>query len=131
MDRYKNRQMLLEALRSGDYIQGFKSLRKNTNSGILYCPLGVGCELFRQNYHGRYAYKWIDGYSDNERVIFCAIERGKKEPIRGSSSFMFEVVRDFYGLSYNDMMIIAEINDNQNKTFNEIATVIEKMEMTP
>ena len=132
MDRKKNCQLLVEALRSGEYVQGIKKLRRGVGGNVEYCPLGVGCELFRQNYHGTYHYEWkvLPKVLTTENIyFFCVVERGTNRVLQDDPNFMFEVVRNYYGFSMNDMHKIANMNDDDEYTFDQIADYIEQMEI--
>lgn len=45
----ENAKMWLNALRSGEYIQGRDALATMTSEGVAYCCLGVACDLYRKN----------------------------------------------------------------------------------
>lgn len=47
-DQRARMRLLVEALRSGQYKQTTRKLRRDTGTGSRFCCLGVACEIFRQ-----------------------------------------------------------------------------------
>ena len=116
----------LEALRSGDFKQG-KSALYNTETDT-YCCLGVLCELAARE---GIVTKRPSESGDNVRYVGA--------DGRGSMSYLPEWVANWAGIggsfAHNPMVVdpdnedettfLAALNDDKNKTFEEIANVIE------
>lgn len=97
----KSVRLWLKALRSGEFKQGFGKLG---NSKVGYCCLGVACVVAREN--------------------------GVISRFNGQGGFLPEKVKDWLGLrnsggEYGNNSLV-HLNDSKNKTFDEIADVIEK-----
>ena len=124
MDIQNNRKLLVDALRSGEYRQT-TIMKREFEDGPAYCPLGIACEIFRQNYHGTYVYKWTES-NVPPVMYFSACERRPGNKILAKAlARPFEVVLDFFGLSHKESDEITRMNDNDNLDFNTIADYIE------
>lgn len=92
------------ALRSGKYKQGSLRLKRNLSSGTQHCCLGVLCEVlempesFRE---GKYYFKSETDFSSAYNVHYSVLRPSTQN-------------------------ILTALNDEQGKTFNEIADYIEE-----
>ena len=106
------KQQWLKALRSGEYKQGRRVLRKKTVEGELkYCCLGVLCELHRKATGAREWDLSIEGYSYYGRAAYSPWE------VRVWAGDVFRNKLSFEG-------ILAEAND-KGADFPTIANWIE------
>ena len=87
-------QLLVDALRSGEYKQKMGSYR----NGDCYCSIGVAMEVYR---------KCEEPYS----VFDC--------------QRMYGASLKWYGLEYTQYYALYEANDEKEKSFSEIADMIE------
>lgn len=108
----------VEALRSGEYVQGEGELRSSNNS---FCCLGVLCNLHAQK-HKKIARLETDPqkYLGQDTVLPNQVRDWAG---LGSSNGLFE-----YGLfkEDNDVNSLIELNDQECLDFNKIASFIEK-----
>jgi hypothetical protein len=95
----------IKALRSGEYKQISGKLGDNNG----YCCLGVACEVYRKQFPLELV---VRGYGDRVYDGFY----GELPP----------VVREAFGLDNEQMGLCMEMNDNQGKTFSEIADYLEE-----
>jgi len=80
----------LEALRSGEYKQGRECLRQDDKDAILYCCLGVLCDLHRK---ATGTHQWealsdedlIYSYAHNEKYLPATVEYWAKLPFKVGS----------------------------------------------
>ena len=98
------KRVWLEALRSGDYTQGCDQLL-NTESGG-YCCLGVLCHATGNMTHG------------------CSHDSNGE--MSGHGIFLHPSLGAHFSLSQEDQRLLAAMNDQQGKTFTEIAAYIEE-----
>lgn len=111
------RKTWLDALRSGKYKQGTTYLKVDD----CYCCLGVACEL--------------TGYPSEEELGYTSWEElgGNNRLI----STMSKNIMNYYGFAfadglfknaytYKDHNSLANLNDTERMTFNEIADFVEK-----
>ena len=61
----------LEALRSGEYKQGREYLRQSNKDTVLYCCLGVLCDLHRK---ATGTYQWEVPYSEFSVYSYCGLK---------------------------------------------------------
>lgn len=103
-------QKWCEALRSGEYIQGKQYLQK----GNKFCCLGVLCDLATKE---GVCNKSIDLYNiaDFDKY-FCGLPK---------SVIDWSGMKSRHGM-YDDQKTLATCNDSLNKTFSEIADIIEE-----
>lgn len=96
----------IKALKSGDYKQGTGQLRDKDNN---FCCLGVLCNLYAQ---------------DNPEVA-----KHETDPQKFKDCFSFPpdiVSSDYAGLDYEVESVLAVMNDQQGKSFKQIANWISK-----
>jgi hypothetical protein len=113
------KDLWVEALRSGDYVKTKYNLRDDCG----YCALGVLCDLFCQE---EYAC-WYEGYNDND--VFCyGIGDGGDDDVE--YQFLHRRVMEWADILSQDCTVngvsISDLNDWNNKTFEEIANHIEE-----
>lgn len=114
VEEYRRRKQLwVHALRGGEYQQGRKCLKRVTPEGDQHCCLGVACEVFAG-----------DGY-DIERLLL-----GNEVFFDYRSAFLPERVQKWLGLKTRDgrsdtLYALFELHDSGNKTFREIADIID------
>jgi hypothetical protein len=101
------RKQWVAALRSGAYQQGHGCLYTTRNK---YCCLGVLCDLYVQT-HKEVGWEL---YRDDYWMLF------------GHPSLPTTAVMRWAGLSSSDIDRLVTMNDFDDKTFAEIADVIEK-----
>lgn len=114
------KQLWIDALQSGQYVQGKTELRKQLNDGsFAYCCLGVLCELYIIHMHE-------GAWSDSNELF-------------GESAYLPDDVMEWAGIETNNgrynSTIDAEwslVDDNDGttdkapKSFPEIATIIKE-----
>lgn len=140
-EQKNNRKLWVKALRSGKFYQTACLLKRNiylTNGiemgyssdgvdtgKIGYCCLGVYCEI-KNLESSRVIEPQL--YSDYFKFNFKVF--GDDEMI---SNFLSPKARESLGLSENEMRILSRWNDDENKTFGEIADLIENgtIDITP
>lgn len=115
-------QLLVEALRSGQYLQGMESLHKNTDGQDKFCCLGVACDVAVKN--------GLDVSVDTaDEPDFITYD--------DNGGYMPESVYHWYGFPTDDPVIdrndqngrvitATKANDNLRWTFGAIANAIEK-----
>lgn len=123
----KVKDLWVEALRSGKYKQGKHSLKNNNDK---YCCLGVLCDVYAKTQKKK-------GFSKNQVDIIGAYTFGDTE----KEAVLPENVKKWAQIGNkkirisisNDQRIerfvqshLIHMNDEENKTFDEIATFIEK-----
>ncbi len=113
---------LIAALRSGEFKQGVRRLRRQHN-GDRFCCLGVACELYRREFKQGEWMKEAD-------ILFGQIEVFKLGDRHGEASVLPPAVRDWLGWSKPSGAIseddcLAQRND-EGATFSEIADLIEQ-----
>ena len=125
----ENRQEWIDALKSGDYLQGQQRLRQLNGDGeVEYCPWGVACELYRN--HNPEEFQWSDFRDDNWKSSgFRSRDPDLYvDPMHDSNSHQYppvKVVNFFIGdlnRIYSDKII--EFNDEYELSFDEIAYLI-------
>jgi len=102
-----NMEMWAAALESGKYLQGFGNLRYRNS----YCPLGVACDLYQETFGGLVEQLWINGLSS----------------YNGHYAFPPRAVTWWLGLSDHDLGHIIYLNDDEGKSFPQIAAAIRQM----
>ena len=121
----------IEALRSGEYEQTTEQLKlsEDVNSRKRgFCCLGVLCDISNLGYwyHDRF-YLYEDAYTRECELINKpppeADEYG--EPSEGFSE-LHEVLLEEIGLTSFQQTKLIQANDDEDKTFQEIADMIEK-----
>jgi len=93
----------VEALRSGDYAQGLRALRK----GNSFCCLGVLCDVMGA--------EWDKGEDDLNATL-----NGEKQDYYLAPEALAAV-----GMTDKEQEVLYGMNDNEGKTFPEIADYIE------
>ena len=127
----ENRELWIEALRSGEFTQGVGALR---NPDDTRCCLGVACDVYKR---AMGIGKWmVDADEPGSRYFIVADYRGRHE--RGTGALP-NVVREWLGLRTEDgsyqmreadgefghFSSLVTDNDTRHKTFAEIADIIE------
>lgn len=102
------RELWAQALESGRYEQGFRILNRNNRQ----CPLGVACILYQEEVGGLAVRDDGDGYA----VLYD--ELGASPPLR---------VLEWLGLSDQDVVRFMHLNDEELKSFPEIALAIRQI----
>ena len=97
-EQKEHRKEWAEALRSGDYKQGFGCL----HSGDLYCCLGVACDLFKNKYPDELE------ITLSEHIFYYGV----------SGSILPGIVKDYYGInsigSYETSSLLDDNDDNSS-----------------
>lgn len=102
----ENIEIWVEALRSGKYGQTQYTLQDNNG----YCCLGVACELFIPKERRQLT---------NQNYL-----KGELPTEQGAApQWLKEVEDDLFG---PDSRLLTELNDNDAKSFNEIAALLEE-----
>jgi len=107
-------KQLVDALRSGRFIQGTGCLQSVIDNDSAYCCLGVACKIAEEND--------IPVVYDSNAKIY------------GKTLFNQPSVKSWYGFMTNSVVIsgginltnLTTLNDNVGLNFSEIADVIEK-----
>lgn len=114
----------VRALRSGEYKQGQGFLRQTLNNGeLLYCCLGVLCELYSREY-GNYHFEppKVPGSGD----LFMGVNNVLPEPIRKWAKLPSPLGLPMYTHAPNGVLkFLTNINDEQFD-FQTIADWIER-----
>jgi hypothetical protein len=125
----------VNALRSGDYEQGQGALR---NLDGQYCCLGVLCDLYdkhRMEDFGAESSWTVDTVSLNEYIsVLDSSEVGvpANEVVDwaglpdNNPEVLVDLKDEVGGEAYQCELPIAELNDDQGLTFNELADIIEE-----
>ena len=104
----------VQALRSGEYLQGNGSLKKKDENGVaVYCCLGVLCDIVDPK-------AW--GLLDSESTKF----RNQLEGVLPISIMKDVGLDSLNPVIGPEKMHCARANDDDKKTFIEIADLIEK-----
>lgn len=117
-----NAQKWVNALRSGKYEQGKSYLRAKNGNKEQFCCLGVACEIFREEIGG--SWKPNGGGTmafvpSNTRIFHGQmIDAVLPHPVM--QWFKLRLYDGMFGRTS-----LAELNDQENYTFNQIADVIE------
>jgi hypothetical protein len=98
------------ALRSGEYEQGQGYLRKDG----AFCCLGVGCEILRKDFSEEISITVDDDEDYADAVSY-----------NGYAQYLSKGIRTFIGLDGTDEGQLATLNDDEGRTFHEIADYIE------
>ncbi len=99
-----NAKLWVQALRSGEYVQGQRMLHNTVND--TWCCLGVGCDLAHKN-----------------GVAVTRTSEGGCELFNSRPSTPPDEVRKWLGIDWCGGLFKA--NDGDGKTFAEIAALIE------
>ena len=125
----------VNALRSGDYEQGQGAL-KNPNG--QYCCLGVLCDLYdkhRMEEFGAESSWTVDTVSLNEYISVLDHSEVGVPPNEvvdwaglpdNNPEVLVDLEDEVGGETYQYELPIAELNDDQGLTFNELADLIEE-----
>ena len=98
------KQQWIEALRSGNYLQGKNWLADDMGTNVYYCCLGVLCEIAE-----------LDKYIEGSVVYYDGRDQTPPQWLT------FDV-----GLTQVQVSSLVYMNDDENKTFEEIADWIEE-----
>jgi len=119
---------LLEALRSGEYVQGDSRLRTNTGNPACphhYCCLGVLTDLARKDADERHLLGKVTKYWDSSDI-----ERSLRIDVYPDVAVMewagLGSVNDFKLTYHNKNRRVTELNDKVKLTFDQIADLIEE-----
>lgn len=120
------KQLWVEALRSGEYIQGKKFLNVIGHGENNFCCLGVLCDIYQKQED---TVKLVTGVSNLygvEKVVYF-----ETSPNRTIDSVLPEAVWEWAGLKDcspidSEQRFLWEYNDILDKSFTEIADIIEK-----
>ena len=110
------REQWIEELRSGKYNQGQYRLKRETDSGPLYCCLGVLCQVLRLEetpYESEELYGYRDG--DEAGVIEFA----------GMIGTVPDEASKAAGMTQAEAHRLASLNDSGRFSFDLLANVIE------
>lgn len=107
----------VDALRSGEYKQGYDSLCTTDRGKTTWCCLGVGLDVLVEG-------EWIETQCGN------AIEWGfvldpKDNVVLRTGTPSDQQIR-IMGITNNQMVVLTGLNDGDKYTFNRIADWIEK-----
>ena len=117
MDIISNLGKLVDALKSGKFKRGRSSMKYTKDNTILYCPLGVACEVFA-NHNG----DWT--WNETGSGIY-GFYNTKNEGDYGRAAFVPKEVADFFGFDTQLSNDITRWNDYDNYSFGQIAEFIE------
>lgn len=98
------KQKWIEALRSGEFEQTTKELRNSKG----YCCLGVLTEI-------------VDGKDGWLKVEHCGYYTNKD----GGAGYLSDEVGEIVGLSNEEQQELANLNDNKDFSFTDIAAWVE------
>lgn len=105
----------LEALRSGDYKQGFFTLKRKYEKETQHCCLGVLCELVAED------------YPKEIHITDEYIEITNSRSQSSTKDILTLELAQFLGITHHDLNTITRLNDCiSGNTFNQIADWIEK-----
>ena len=111
--------LLVRVLRSGEYKQGRKALRRRTGG---FCCLGVACDVY------------LRSTGDGEWEECSMNYQFRAGTGVGSQSYIPDAVRDWFGFPITDPIVVLDrvetnlthANDFYFKNFEEIAAAIEE-----
>ena len=139
MNTHKNRQEWIDALRSERYMQGRIHLKYYEDGGDevypIYCPWGVACEIYHGYNPKTTEWSEPDPYEEDVKLYDTGrchfwVERYNNDldctEKLGCIGLPIEEILDFFGSNNDEMSEIIDMNDWQDKTFEEIAEYIEK-----
>ena len=110
----------VNALRSGKYKQGRNALRPKENG---FCCLGVACDLYEKESGKSFWVRNKDFFGKpDEEVKYAFVTQG-------STSNLPKQVARWLGISTKQNTLIR-MNDDQRKSFKEIANELEKRYLT-
>jgi hypothetical protein len=123
--------LLLVALRSGEYKQGTERLKTETAEGDKLCCMGVACEVFLKEAGKGYWKRSDDPMFDGSYAVWF----NPNTPGYGNEvGVMPSPVADWFGFdSVNPWLLECSLslrNDNLGQTFLEIADAIEEAYIT-
>lgn len=104
----------IEALRSGEYKQGYYRLRTYSKKEDTFCCLGVACDVLKDELDG----EWVQKADDYTFEVSDDQFHGQE--------YMPDVVVEYIGLPerfLNDDL--SELNDRENYSFRQIANKLE------
>lgn len=121
------KKLWVDALRSGNYVQGKSCLRKpsRTDSKVIeHCCLGVLCDLYvkQDTVNGSY-------WDNSPRDYFVLNEAGQE-----TSAYLPSSVMEWAGLELHNPRVkfkgdhettLTNLNDNRDHSFKQIADAIE------
>ena len=124
MNTVQNRKEWVRALRSGEYNKGRGALKKKVSSlqgeFISHCPWGVACEVYQES--NPTDVHWLH----NERNGLFYFDHGHE--VFAPYMFSSEQVVRFFGMQRTDMNRIAQLSDDEDLTFDDIAYLVENYE---
>lgn len=130
----ENRQMLIDALLSGDYKQCRRALKTSDGTTEKYCPWGLACELYRQANPD--VCSWKDhscerGYTYKSYFVSDDYEKFRCSRPSPAVVEFFGFCADEYkcGLGDCDVCEIIYMGDGGMNSFVEIAERIKQMEV--
>jgi len=109
-------KLWIEDLRSGEYKQTSGTLENNKG----FCCLGVGCKTAQKNGIKIYSYK--DKFEIKSKIIGFSL-RKQKSALKWLN--LQNTFGEFRGNKFKDCDTLADLNDDENCSFNEIANFIE------
>ena len=119
----RNRRVLLDALRSGEYNYGRGVLREEhemetTDEVVdLWCFFGVCCDVFHKTCPE------VSRWSDNKFRFECNTEVHGSEV---SKYYPPYAVLDFFGISPERQTFFMNMNDRDCDTFEDMAIIFER-----
>lgn len=119
------RDAWVAALRSGDWKQG----KYRLNLKGKYCCIGVLCEI--ADFEGPIAVPLGDDWRSSEeapsyRYRMPGSRPGMYGPETSSPGMITNEMAEYLGLPEDYLFVLAGLNDQENKNFNEIADWIEE-----
>lgn len=108
--KIEDKTLWLEALRSGNYKQTDGFLKVKREGKYFYCCLGVLLDLVADKYH----------ISETESVTYPGVKK-----FDGDDSRITNNVSKSVGLDIDAAFTLYRMNDNDKRSFNEIADWIE------
>lgn len=122
-DYEANRKLWIDALRSGDYTQGYGALCCNIDGEEAHCCLGVLCEVYIKAGGELKKEPALDG-----KTFYDSDKGGVPNKVIewvGFKSSRFNAVAN---RKYKDRIGLADMNDYSGLDFNGIANIIEHPE---
>lgn len=120
-------RLLVDALRSGEYVQGRGSLAHRHLNEVRYCCLGVACEVAMKN--GLAVDKTANTDVFRQDIFYD-----------GESGVLPRTVMDWYGFNSSNppllnnglgMLAASAMNDSMGEDFPAIANAFEKTYLSP
>lgn len=126
MANKKNIRILVEALRSGEYIQGVGSLKQIINNKVYHCPLGVAeeCRIKSVKYGGKFRLGDDYSYYIPGADMYLSAGGQKWLGINNTNPYL-KIPEHLQHKAQSLAKGTIQLNDLYNFTFEEIADCFE------